>query len=73
MIFKASEKAGWTNGQKIDHMPFGLVLGKEGKKFKSSSGENVKLMDLLNEAKERALNDLKSRMNKSDENEKTSL
>lgn len=39
-------------------MPFGLVLGADGKKFKTRSGENVKLMALLNEAKDRAKSDL---------------
>jgi len=31
-------------------MPFGLVQGTDGKKFKTRSGENVKLMELLDEA-----------------------
>lgn len=35
-------------------MPFGLVMGPDGKKFKTRSGETVKLFDLLDEAKERA-------------------
>ena len=45
-------------------MPFGLVLGADGKKFKTRSGENVKLFDLLDEAKDRAKQDLESRMSK---------
>lgn len=39
----------------MEHMPFGLVRGADGKKFKSRSGDTVKLMELLNEAKDRAL------------------
>ncbi|MFO0131416.1 MAG: arginine--tRNA ligase [bacterium] len=31
-------------------MPFGLVLGADGKKFKTRSGDTVKLMELLDEA-----------------------
>ena len=54
-------------------MPFGLVQGTDGKKFKTRSGENVKLMDLLDEAKARAYKDLENRLNKTDETEKTSL
>jgi arginyl-tRNA synthetase len=54
-------------------MPFGLVQGTDGKKFKTRSGENVKLMELLDEAKARAYKDLESRLNKTDETEKTSL
>jgi arginyl-tRNA synthetase len=36
-------------------MPFGLVLGEDGKKFKTRSGKTVKLNLLLDEAKDRAL------------------
>jgi arginyl-tRNA synthetase len=35
-------------------VPFGLVLGADGSKFKSRAGETVKLSDLLDEAVERA-------------------
>ncbi len=40
MVFKAAKMAGWLEGQdgkpppRIDHVPFGLVLGEDGKKFK---------------------------------------
>lgn len=40
----------------LEHMGFGLVLGPDGKKFKTRTGETVKLNSLLDEAKERALN-----------------
>ena len=39
----------------MEHMGFGLVLGPDGKKFKTREGNAVKLMELLNEAKTRAL------------------
>lgn len=32
----------------MEHMGFGLVLGPDGKKFKTRSGDAVKLVDLLN-------------------------
>lgn len=56
MIFKAAEKAGYLDPQKVivDHVPFGVVLGADGKKFKTRSGETEKLIDLLVEAVERA-------------------
>ena len=75
MIFSAARKAGWYSPEsiRVDHMPFGLVLGADGKKFKTRSGETVKLMDLLDEAKERALKDLKERMDSNNEGEKTNL
>jgi arginyl-tRNA synthetase len=56
MIFAAAEKAGWLNPTKtqVDHVGFGLVLGADGKKFKTRSGETEKLIDLLLEAIEKA-------------------
>jgi len=36
-------------------MGFGLVLGEDGGKIKSRSGETVKLNDLLDEGKEMSL------------------
>lgn len=52
MIFKAAEKAGYLDPAKVrvDHVPFGLVLGPDGKKFKTRSGETERLIDLLNAA-----------------------
>lgn len=49
MIFKAAEKAGYLDPAKVrvDHVGFGLVLGPDGKKFKTRSGETEKLIDLL--------------------------
>ncbi|KAF3361721.1 Arginine--tRNA ligase [Chlamydiales bacterium STE3] len=49
MIFKAAEKASYLNSQKtrVDHVGFGLVLGSDGKKLKTRSGETERLMDLL--------------------------
>jgi arginyl-tRNA synthetase len=56
MIFKAAEKAGYLDRTKvrIDHVPFGLVLGSDGKKFRTRAGESEKLIDLLKNAIERA-------------------
>ena len=52
MIFKAAERAGIMNPQEIrvDHVPFGLVLGPDGKKFRTRSGETERLIDLLQAA-----------------------
>jgi len=36
-------------------MGFGLVQGEGGKKFKTRSGDTVKLADLLDEARDRCL------------------
>jgi len=52
MIFKTAEKAGYLDSSKVrvDHVPFGLVLGPDGKKFRTRSGETERLLDLLQAA-----------------------
>ena len=56
MVFKAAEMAGYLDPAKVrvDHVPFGLVLGTDGKKFKTRSGDTEKLIDLVTEAVKRA-------------------
>ena len=61
MIFAAARKAGWLTNQRCDHMGFGVILGEDGKKFKTRGGKSVRLLDLLNQARDRALTQLKSR------------
>ena len=63
MIFAAAEKAGWLNPSRtrVDHVPFGLVLGNDGKKFRTRSGETEKLIDLIDAAIKRAEALLKER------------
>lgn len=41
------------NHVRLDHVAFGLVLGEDRKKFKTRSGDTVKLNDLLDEGCER--------------------
>ncbi|QVL55611.1 MAG: arginine--tRNA ligase [Simkaniaceae bacterium] len=52
MVFKAAVKAGIYDPEKVqvEHVPFGVVLGADGKKFKTRSGETEKLIELLSEA-----------------------
>lgn len=56
MLFAAAEKAGYLDPNKVrvDHVPFGLVLGPDGKKFKTRSGETERLIDLLTAAIDKA-------------------
>jgi arginyl-tRNA synthetase len=63
MIFKAAELAGYVDPQQVqcDHVPFGLVLGPDGKKFKTRSGETERLIDLLYAAIEKAKTILQQR------------
>ncbi|HYO11301.1 MAG TPA: arginine--tRNA ligase [Tepidisphaeraceae bacterium] len=54
-VFATARRAGWAGGASLEHAPFGSVLGEDGKMFKARSGESVKLVDLLDEAEQRAL------------------
>lgn len=55
MVFAAAREAGWlTDTVTAEHVQIGMMLGNDGKRFKTRSGESVKLMDLLSEAVERA-------------------
>jgi len=62
-VFQVARKAGWVPpGVELIHVPFGLVQGEDGKKFKTRSGETVRLQDLLDEAVGRARADLEARI-----------
>ncbi|MEU0187531.1 arginine--tRNA ligase [Streptomyces sp. NPDC006207] len=55
MVFETARRAGWlTDEVKALHIPFGALLGKDGKPYKTRSGESFRLVDLLDEAVERA-------------------
>ncbi|MFV8130558.1 arginine--tRNA ligase [Streptomyces syringium] len=55
MVFETARRAGWlTEGTKAVQLGFGTVLGKDGKPFKTREGETVRLVDLLDEAIDRA-------------------
>lgn len=45
----------------LEHHMFGMMLGKDGKPFKTRSGDTVKLNDLLDEAIERATSLIKTK------------
>lgn len=49
MVFSVAEKAHFfdPNYVQLNHVPFGVVLGPDKKKFKTRSGETEKLVDLL--------------------------
>ena len=50
-----TRKAGYVSDDfSLEHKNFGMMLGKDGKPFKTRSGGTVKLADLLDEAVERA-------------------
>ena len=69
-VFQVAKKAGiLPESVEVVHVPFGLVLGKDGKRIKTRSGETVKLKDLLDEAIERAKNDLETRLKEEERQE----
>ncbi|GAA3298542.1 arginine--tRNA ligase [Streptomyces cinereospinus] len=55
MVFETARRAGWLNDEVTAYqLAFGTVLGKDGKPFKTREGETVRLVDLLDEAIDRA-------------------
>ncbi|MFI9427134.1 arginine--tRNA ligase [Streptomyces achromogenes] len=55
MVFETARRAGWLGDDvTASQLAFGTVLGKDGKPFKTREGETVRLVDLLDEAIERA-------------------
>ncbi len=51
MVFAVARMAGWIpDDVVVEHIPFGLVLGEDGKRLRTRSGESVPLELLLREA-----------------------
>lgn len=54
-MFSTARRAGFApDSMELTHCPFGMVLGQDGKPFKTRTGGLIKLSDLLDEAIERA-------------------
>ncbi|PVZ70602.1 arginine--tRNA ligase [Pelagibaculum spongiae] len=54
-VYLIARKAGFAKPEtQLQHHPFGMMMGDDGRPFKTRSGENVKLADLLDEAEVRA-------------------
>ena len=51
-LFQVAKKRGQTT--RMQHVAFGSILGQDGKMFKTRSGESVGLLEVLDEAIERA-------------------
>lgn len=64
LLFKCAEKIGVLdpNVHRVDHVTFGVVLGEDKKKFKTRSGDTVRLSDLLDEGLRRALGMYKQKL-----------
>ncbi|GGA05551.1 arginine--tRNA ligase [Okeania sp. KiyG1] len=69
-VWQVAKRAGWIpENLEVVHVSFGLVLGEDGKKLKTRSGETVRLKDLLDEAINRARNDLEKRLEEENRSE----
>ncbi len=54
-VFKAARMAGYADDSVLlEHIAFGMMLDKNGRPFKTRDGGTVKLIDLINEAVNRA-------------------
>ncbi|EJW87749.1 hypothetical protein WUBG_01338 [Wuchereria bancrofti] len=56
LLYAAGQKLGWysPSEKRVELVTFGLVLGEDKKKFKTRSGDSVRLTDLLDEGVKRA-------------------
>jgi arginyl-tRNA synthetase len=73
-VFQVARRAGWIpEGARLEHVPFGLVQGENGKKLKTRAGDTVRLKDLLDEAVERAEADLRRRLEEEGRQEEESF
>jgi arginyl-tRNA synthetase len=51
MVFAVARKAGWLPDEvEAVHVPFGTILGTDGRPFKSRSGDTPRLKELLDDA-----------------------
>jgi len=57
-VFACAEKAGYSKDVRLDHVGFGVVLGEDKKKFKTRSGDTVRLVELLDEGLKRSMDKL---------------
>lgn len=70
MVFEVARRAGFVSGEMhLEHMGFGTMNGADGRPFKTRDGGTVKLIDLLDEAEERAYELVKSKSPELDETE----
>lgn len=73
-VFQVARRAGLApEAARLEHVPFGLVQGEDGKKFKTRSGDTVRLKDLLDEAVRRADADVAERQPELPEEERAAL
>ncbi|MGN0902097.1 MAG: arginine--tRNA ligase, partial [Succinivibrio sp.] len=73
-VWAICRKAGYVaDSVSLEHCPFGMMLGKDGKPFKTRSGGTVKLRDVLDEAESRVTQLLNERNSNLTEEEKAKV
>ncbi|MCM2321233.1 MAG: arginine--tRNA ligase, partial [Pseudomonas sp.] len=74
MVFEVARRAGFVHaGMDLEHMGFGTMNGADGRPFKTRDGGTVKLIDLLDEAEQRAYALVKGKNPELDEAELRSI
>lgn len=54
-VFKVAKLAGMADQEcSLEHLSYGTMMGKDGKPFKTRSGDTIKLIDLIEEGIQRA-------------------
>jgi len=70
MVFAVAQQAGFASKtMQLEHMGFGTMNGADGRPFKTRDGGTVKLIDLLNEAEQRAYSLVKEKNPELEESE----
>lgn len=66
-VYRVSDKVGLIKKEKLEHIAFGTINGRDGKPFKTRSGETLKLDDLINEVKASFISKREENKNMSEE------
>lgn len=63
MIFRTAERLGWLDrgDVRLEHVSFGTVLGEDGRPLRTREGAPVRLLDLIEEAEQRAAKRVRGR------------
>ncbi len=73
-VFAVGKKAGFVpENTQLEHMAFGTMMGEDGTPFKTRSGGTVKLVDLLEEAEQRAFDLVTKKNHELDETTRKSI
>jgi arginyl-tRNA synthetase len=68
MLFAAARMAGWLDeGARAEHVSFGSVLGPDGRMLRTRAGASIRLLDLVEEAIDRAASVVAERTELDDE------